>query len=105
MKPSQQVHSSRRDCFISAVAAVGSFVAWNLWFVAGGWHRYQHLGESVLWCVSVIVGLWAAVDAIRFDRGTSAVTFFAVLLSIFHILAFLLLTTFVSMVLQGEMPR
>ena len=105
MKPTQQVRSGRRDCYISAVALVGAFVAWNLWFVAGGWHRQGHLGESILWGISVVVGLWSAFDAIRFDRGRSAVTVLAALLSCFHILAFLLLATFMSIHLRGQMPR
>jgi len=89
---------------MSVIALGGSFLGWNLWFVAGGWHRSDHLWEGALWGVSAVTGLWTAVDAIRFDKGTSAVTVLAGLLCIFHTLSILLLWMFVKMLALGG-PR
>jgi len=79
--------------FVSAVAVVGSFMAWLLW--TQDW-EHQLLGEEILWSVSTIIGFWGAIDAIRFDRFKSLVTAGAALLCIFHLLSFMLLWAFMA---------
>lgn len=105
MKLSPRIPSRWLACIISADALVGSYVAWRLWFVAGGWNRAGHSGEAILWGTCAVIGLWSAFRAIRIDRGTSFVTSVAGSLIIVHILALLLLTLFLHILLSGQMPR
>lgn len=106
MNPSPRNPSARLHCLVSAIALGGAFAGWNLWFVSGGWQRQQHWGEGILWAVSAVVGLWAAVDAIRFACGAARVglTAIGLALACFHIASFYLLLMFIRMLAEGG-PR
>jgi hypothetical protein len=108
MKTTSLNRSAGFHCLVSAVAVCGSFAGWNLWFVSGGWERHQHWGEGTLWAASAIIGLWAAVDAIRLARARGSegiiVTMCGLLLAGFHFLSLLFLRMFVYMLAEGG-PR
>jgi len=108
MKLASLNSSAGFHCLVSAVAACGSFAGWDLWFVSGGWERHQHWGEGTLWALSAIVGLWAAVDTIRFARSHGSegamVTLFGLSLAMFHLLSLLFLRMFIYMLIEGG-PR
>ena len=95
---------AKRHCLISVAGVGGAFLGWNFWFTSGGWQRHEHWGEGILWGISAIVGLWGAIDAIRFDRGSSWVTAVSLLLCLFHMLSFLLFLLFLEFLANGG-PR
>ena len=105
MKSSPKFHSSWRDCLVSGLGFCGSFIAWNLWFVNGGWHRDQHLGEVVLWAASILIGIWAAVDVMRRERELTPATVLAAVLCVLNSFSCLLFLFFLCMLLQGGHPR
>ena len=96
--------SAKFHCLVSLIGVFGAFIAWNLWFVFGGWQRHQHWGEGILWVVCAVAGLWGAFDAIRFDRASSWVTLAALLLGFFHVLSAMLLLFFIQSLASGG-PR
>ena len=86
---------------VSAIAAACSIVAYFIWV---GNIENQHWFEGCLWGVAAIVGIWGAIDAIRFDRDSSQLTGNAMLLCTFHIFSFLLFLLFVEIEAHGG-PR
>jgi len=90
---SERLSPAKLHLLVSVVAVVGSFVAWTAWT-----HDWEHqlLGDEILWSISIIFGLWGAIDAIRFDRLKSLVTVGAVLLCVFHLLSFMLFLAFMT---------
>jgi membrane protein YdbS with pleckstrin-like domain len=104
MTTQPSTRSAKFHCLVSLLGVVGAFIAWNLWFVAGGWQRHQHWGESILWSVSVVMGLWGAIDAVRFDRGSSWVTPTSILFGFFHMLSAMLFLLFMQGLASGG-PR
>jgi hypothetical protein len=106
MKSLSERRSLWLDCLISAAGFCGSVVAWNLWFIDGGWHREQHLGEVVLWAVSVLIGIWTAVSVMLRRHGViSPVTVVAAVFCVLNALSCLLFLLFLSMLLHGGQPR
>jgi hypothetical protein len=93
--------SAKRACIVSLIALGGSFLAWAFWASRNGWPHHDHWGEAALWSLCAAVGFWATINAIRFDRMQSVVSFFAALLGILHALSSLLLWAFVAMWARG----
>jgi hypothetical protein len=96
-------------CLVSLVASAGSWAGYRLWFTVGGWHRQDHTAEGMLWALSAVIGIWGAVDAIRFARRPlttgSAITMLAgILLGLYNILSFLLFLMFLNLLRLG-IPR
>jgi hypothetical protein len=91
-----QTWTAKRYLLVSGCGVVGAILAWNFWFVAGGWARHQHMVEAVFWALSSFVGLLATARAIRRDRDLSWVTMLALPLGLFHVFSALLLSMFVN---------
>lgn len=117
--PAQKVPAAWVPCLVSLIGAVGSRLAWELWFTAGGWFRHEHSAEAMLWLVSIVIGLWGSIDSIRFARGRYKLdapvsfggaldmwaAFGGALLGVFHILSLLLYSLFLQLLLSNQMPR
>ena len=110
MKQASLNSSPALHCVVSAIAIFGSFAAWYTWVGVGGagWQG-QHWGQGVLWAGSAIIGLWAAVDALRLlwrKRGWQANLMALVTAgcAIFHLLSLLLLWNFINILMEGG-PR
>jgi hypothetical protein len=99
-------HSASLHCLVSFVAVAGVAVGYNRWLASGGWERHQHWGEGAIWALSATIGLWAAVDTIRFARGWTGVGvgLLGMLLGFFHVGAILGLGEFVFTLAEGG-PR
>jgi hypothetical protein len=95
-----------RDWFhglISLIAIGGAITGWQLWFSFGGWQRHQHWADGTLWGISGVIGIWSAIDAVRFARGPLTACL-GVLVCLFHLFALLLFWMFVNLLAMGG-PR
>jgi hypothetical protein len=105
MKPASLKSSAGFYCFVSALSVCGSVTGWRLWFTFGGWQRQQHWGEETLWLLSASIGLWAAVNTIRFAYpNRSAIAMVGVCFIIFHLWALLFVLEFIGWLRSGGPP-
>ena len=92
-----------KNCLISALAFLGSFLMWWIWAGSWGVHVWRLWVYGFVWAVCILAGVIYAVRAIRSRQGSYSV---ANVLLLMHSLSSLVLVFFlILLITTGGHPR